>query len=97
MASPGNTTCRRSTCRILARALKGMPADEAAPEHRHQARPASCGERPSTRALPFGVQPHDLAKAGWGIVFHKDEAPAVRQALQPLVEHRRRRSATTRA
>jgi hypothetical protein len=40
--------------------------------------------------LPFNVKPEDLTKSGWGIVFHKDEDPAVRQKFEPLLEHRRR-------
>lgn len=28
------------------------------------------------------------AEAGWAVVFHQDEAPRVRQALQPLIDHR---------
>lgn len=40
--------------------------------------------------LPVGVDPADVTKAGWGIVFLKDEDPAVIAALQPLIDHRRR-------
>lgn len=41
------------------------------------------------KALVPGVDPKDLAEAGWGIVFHERESSEVRMALQPLMEHRR--------
>jgi hypothetical protein len=38
--------------------------------------------------LPFGTSADDVTQAGWGVVFHKDEDPKVKEALKPLVEHR---------
>jgi len=39
--------------------------------------------------LPLGCRPEVVSEAGWAVVFHADEDPAVRRALQPLIEHRR--------
>jgi hypothetical protein len=36
------------------------------------------------------VDPNKLEEAGWGIVFPRSIDPAVRVALEPLIEHRRR-------
>jgi len=41
-------------------------------------------------ALPIDVDPSNLQQTGWAIVFFKDETAAVKEALAPLVEHRRR-------
>jgi hypothetical protein len=39
--------------------------------------------------LPFGTEPSDVTQAGWAIVFHTEESDAVKNALAPLIEHRR--------
>jgi len=39
--------------------------------------------------LPMDVDPTDVARAGWAVVFAEGTPTEVRDALQPLVQHRR--------
>lgn len=39
--------------------------------------------------LPLEVDPLDVRQAGWAVVFHNTEKPEIKEALTPLVEHRR--------
>jgi hypothetical protein len=39
--------------------------------------------------LPLDIRPESVPEAGWAIVFHHDEPPEVRDALAPLIAHRR--------
>ncbi len=41
--------------------------------------------------LPLGVDPKDPSQSGWGIVFLQGEDPAVKTALQKLIDHRRQK------
>jgi hypothetical protein len=41
--------------------------------------------------LPVGVRPENPREAGWAVVFHVAEDAAVKEAVQPLVDHRRER------
>ncbi|MCP4400017.1 MAG: hypothetical protein GY801_22260 [bacterium] len=41
-------------------------------------------------ALPLDVHAEKVTEAGWAIVFHRDEDEAVKKALEPLIEHRRK-------
>ena len=40
--------------------------------------------------LPAGVDATDYRQAGWGVVYHDATTDAVKRAVQPLLEHRRR-------
>src|SRR5215813_1429871 len=73
----------------IARALKGIPPDAAEKDH-VVTRGKKLQQPAFTRALPFGVPPDNIARAGWAVVFHKDEKPAVRQKLSRLIDLRRR-------
>lgn len=39
--------------------------------------------------LPPDIKPEEVAQAGWGIVFDENEDPAIKDALDPFIEHRR--------
>lgn len=46
----------------------------------------------ATFGLLFYVQPENVSEAGWAVVFSSDESGAVKDAMAPLIEHRRRRA-----
>jgi hypothetical protein len=42
--------------------------------------------------LPDGIDPADVKQAGWAVVYHEQEDQVVKDALAPLVEHRRQQT-----
>jgi hypothetical protein len=50
------------------------------------------GEAPRSFAVPFGLDLTNLADVGWAVVFPADAPQDVRNALAPLIEHRRKQA-----
>src|SRR5262249_13723893 len=64
------------------------PAEHARP----LANAASRFEEGRMYGLPVGTDANDLTQSGWAVVFGPDTPAAVRQALGPLLELRRRQT-----
>jgi hypothetical protein len=62
----------------------------AGPELETQKRPMRAGLE--TFAPVFGKDLTAVGEVGWGVIFHADTAQAVRDALAPLIEHRRKQA-----
>lgn len=57
--------------------------------HRHLLHETSRTRPPKMLGLPLGIDPLNIQRAGWGIVFPADARADIRESLNPLIEHRR--------
>lgn len=72
----------------LARALRGQDPQSVAAAHVSE-RGYKLNQPAFVRGLPWGVEQHDVTRAGWGLVIHRDESQDVREELKRLLTHRR--------
>src|SRR4051812_20464233 len=47
-------------------------------------------DTPRSFAAPYGLKLENLADVGWGIIFAEGASNDVRQALQPLIDQRKK-------
>jgi hypothetical protein len=73
---------------VAARARSEPPPDPALVDFLH--RNAARAQAGAFEAVPFGVDPREVRRAGWAVVFTPGTPAAVRDALQPLIAQRGR-------
>ncbi|APG03442.1 hypothetical protein BJI69_05595 [Luteibacter rhizovicinus DSM 16549] len=81
--SSGDYLLPDATVKSVARLARGEPS--AAPTDDRK----MASLRTTKRHLGLTLDLQDLAEAGWGVVFHREADPAVREALAPLLALRR--------
>ncbi|NOU11787.1 MAG: hypothetical protein HOO98_17465, partial [Nitrospira sp.] len=79
---------------VTTEGLSAMAKREAQPNaERSSLESRTAPDAPKFRGVVREIDdPNNLAEAGWGVVFARDCAPAIRQALQPLIELRKKQA-----
>lgn len=70
----------------LAAMIRGETVDV---QRTKEARAVALAHGQKSLGLPDDISPTDVKKAGWAVVFHKEEDEAVRKEVMRLYEHRR--------
>ena len=69
----------------LAKLIQGQPD----PENIEDLKKRKAQKTAKVLGVREGVDPLDLAQAGWGVIFHCQADPAIQEALEPLLALRR--------
>lgn len=80
----GNYALRPMSLDDLAKRVRARPVEPTLAEQR--------GKVPRSFAVPFGVDLTKLADVGWGIIFPEGCSKKIRDALEPLIEHRKKQA-----
>ncbi len=80
----GNYAIPPASIDALAKGVRARPIDSATRDLH--------GETPRAFALPFDTDMTDVSQVGWGIICPENLAQDVRDALAPLVEHRKKQA-----
>src|SRR5262245_7356738 len=75
---------------MIGQVVRGEPIDPKDP-HFKELQTRHEGKQPHFGAVE-GVDVKDLSQAGWGVIFAFGAGPAIREALSPLLDHRKRQA-----
>jgi hypothetical protein len=81
------------TPQLLSKVIQGEGLDQ---QHLRELKGWRLRQANKTFAPTEGVDPKNIAQAGWGVIFSHDSPPEIKEALGELLGHRRRQAARDR-
>lgn len=92
-ATTGSYLTPELTVEQLARVVRGIQIDPNDPHFQDLQGRKSQTDLGNHLGVASGIDANNLASAGWAVIFPHNIDPAIKDALKPLLEHRRRQAA----